>query len=249
MLQITNKVQPGNFRVGKVGRAYNDVMEVKLDSADQSGVGELLCRGRGNFMGYLNNEEKTLETLDDEGWLHTGDLLQGGSDGFYKVVGRIKEIIITSGGENVAPTNIEGEIKTQLAGVFSNVMVVGDQRKYLTCLLTLKVQMDPLTMSPTNKLDPQTVAWIKSVGGGEPSTTNELLESPDWAKVEAAIQAGMERANQNAISNVARVKKWIVLPRDFSVDGGELSPSLKLKRFHVAELYKEEIDRMYQGDE
>ena len=91
-------------------------------------------------MGYLNNKQKTLETIDDEGWLHSGDLVRGDEEGFYKVVGRIKEIIIPSGGENIAPTNIEDEIKNSLSSAISNVMVCGDGKQYLTCLLTLKVR-------------------------------------------------------------------------------------------------------------
>ena len=90
-------------------------------------------------MGYLNNKEKTEETIDDDGWLHSGDLVKEDKDGWFTVVGRSKEIIITAGGENVAPTNIEDQIKKELSEVVSNVMVVGDGKKFLTCLLTLKV--------------------------------------------------------------------------------------------------------------
>ena len=107
----------------------------------------MLSRSRAVCMGYLNNREKTLETIDDEGWLHSGDLIRMDEEGFYKVVGRIKEIIIPSGGENIAPTNIEDEIKTSLPSVISNVMVCGDGKQYLTCLITLKVQN---TTSQTN---------------------------------------------------------------------------------------------------
>ena len=91
-------------------------------------------------MGYLNNKEKTEDTIDDDGWLHSGDLLQQDPEGWFTVVGRSKEIIITAGGENIAPTNIEDQIKKELIDVVSNVMVVGDGKKYLTCLLTLKVE-------------------------------------------------------------------------------------------------------------
>ena len=99
----------------------------------------MLCRSRAVCMGYLNNEEKTLEAIDDGGWLHSGDLVRPDDEGFYKVVGRIKEIIIPSGGENVAPTNIEEEIKNNLPEAISNVMVCGDGKPFLTCLITLKV--------------------------------------------------------------------------------------------------------------
>ena len=99
----------------------------------------MLCRSRAVCMGYLHSEQKTRDTIDDEGWLHSGDLVRADQEGFYKVVGRIKEIIIPAGGENVAPTNIEDEIKLALPSLVSNVMVVGDGRLYLTCLSTLKV--------------------------------------------------------------------------------------------------------------
>eukprot|EP00092_Neocalanus_flemingeri_P015406 GFUD01016671.1.p1 GENE.GFUD01016671.1~~GFUD01016671.1.p1 ORF type:complete len:503 (-),score=107.18 GFUD01016671.1:41-1348(-) len=245
-VQITNKESPGDFRVGKVGKAYQDQMEVKLINQDESGTGEMLTRGRAVCMGYLNNKEKTLEAVDDDGWLHSGDRISVDEQGFYTVVGRIKEIIITAGGENVAPTNIENEIRTSLPDILSNVMVIGDRQKYLTCLLTLKVQVDPQTMAPTEKLEPLASAWVQSVCGEEPTTVSELLASQGWGKVEKAIDAGIETANEKAVSNVARIKKWTLLTKEFSVDGGELSPSLKLKRFHVSEMYKAEIEKMYE---
>ena len=99
----------------------------------------MLCQSRAVCMGYLNDKEKTLEAIDDDGWLHSGDLVRPDDEGFYKVVGRIKEIIIPSGGENVTPTNIEEEIKNNLSEAISNVMVCGDGKRYLTCILTLKV--------------------------------------------------------------------------------------------------------------
>merc|ERR1719186_601939 len=92
MVQVTNRPNPGDFRVGKVGKAYNEQMEVKLINKDKTGAGELLTRGRAVCMGYLNNKEKTLESVDDDGWLHSGDLLTVDKEGFYTVVGRIKEI-------------------------------------------------------------------------------------------------------------------------------------------------------------
>jgi len=250
MVQITNTVEPGNFRIGRVGKAHNDYYEVALKDRDSTGTGELLSRGRGTCMGYLNNREKTMEALDDDGWLHTGDLVREDDEGFFTVVGRIKEIIITAGGENVAPTNIEEEIKSELPEVVSNVMVVGDKRKYLTCLITLKVTVDPATLAPTDQLDPRAMAWIENIIGAKPkATVKELLSSPDWVLVESAIQAGVERANSRAVSNVANIKKWTVLPREFSVDGGELGPSLKLKRFHVVDMYKDTIHSMYGAEE
>ena len=128
------------FRVGRVGLPYQDGMEIKLNDVKEDGSGEMLSRGRGMLMGYMNNKEKSMEAIDDDGWFHSRDIVKPDEEGFYSVVGRIKEIIITAGGENVAPTNIEDEIRKQLPLV-SNVMVVGDKQKYLTCLITLKVTM------------------------------------------------------------------------------------------------------------
>jgi len=251
MVPITNINQPGGFRIGRVGKVYPHYFDVKVKDRDSTGAGEMLCRGRGTCMGYLNNREKTVEALDEEGWLHSGDLVREDNEGFFTMVGRIKEIIIPAGGENVAPVNIEEEIKSELQEVVSNVMVVGDGKKFLTCLITLKVTADPETLAPTNQLDSRALTWLQSLGGGVtvPETglsTEELKSSSFWPEVETAIQAGVERANQRAISNVATIKKWTLLTREFSVDGGELGPSLKLKRFHVAEKYKEAINHMYQ---
>ena len=102
------------------------------------------------------------------------------------------------------------------------------------------------TMKPTDILERQTKAWIKDVCGKDIETVSELLSSEEWTQVEAAITAGIEEANSRAVSNVARIKKWRALRNDFSVDGGELSPTLKLKRFQVSEMYKDIISEMYE---
>ena len=104
-------------------------------------------------MGYLFDQAKTLDTFDEEGWLHTGDLGTLDSDGFYSIVGRIKEIIITAGGENIAPVNIEDEVKKELEAVVSNIMVVGEKRRFLSSLITLRVKPDPETLIPTSELE------------------------------------------------------------------------------------------------
>ena len=104
-------------------------------------------------MGYLFDKTKTLDTFDEEGWLHTGDLGTLDSDGFYSIVGRIKEIIITAGGENIAPVNIEDEVKKELECVVSNIMVVGEKRRFLSSLITLRVKPDPETLIPTSELE------------------------------------------------------------------------------------------------
>ena len=101
------------------------------------------------------------------------------------------------------------------------------------------------TLTPTERLEPRAVSWVKKVTGEKLETVTELMKSEKWSLVEDAIAAGVERANDKAVSNVARVKKWKVLKKDFSIIGGELSPTLKLKRFHVAKMYKDIIDEMY----
>ena len=122
----------------------------------------------------------------------------------------------------------------------------GDGRPYLTCLLTLRVTMDMATLTPTERLEARAMSWLaREAGVTGVRTVSELLENEAWPEVEAAITRGMEEANSRAVSNVARIRRWSVLRRDFSIDGGELSPTLKLKRFHVAKMYKEEIDQMY----
>ena len=242
---------PGNCKVGTVGRSTPEIMENKINKPDEKGEGEIFSRGRCIAMGYLFDKEKTLETFDDDGWLHTGDKGFIDAGGFYTIVGRIKEIIITAGGENVAPVNIEGEIKKELPDIISNIMVVGEQRKFLTCLITLKVKPDPETLAPTDILEDDAREWVKEVSGEDVETVQQvlkLLEWDKWGKMAMAIDEGIERANKRAVSRAAMVQKWTIVPREFSVSGGELSPSLKLKRFEVMEMYKNEITEMYEHE-
>ena len=113
-------------------------------------------------------------------------------------------------------------------------------------LIIFKVQIDMATLTPTEIFEPKAVKWIKRVTGEEIKTVSELMSSSKWRLVEEAVDAGIERANNKAVSNVARIKKWTVLKKDFSITGGELSPTLKLKRFHVAKMYKDIIEEMYK---
>ena len=135
-------------------------------------------------MGYLFDKDKTLNAIDDEGWLHSGDLGSMDEDGFYTIVGRIKEIIITAGGENIAPVNIEDEIKKELGTLISNIMVVGEKRRFLSCLITLKVKVDPDTLAPTSFLEDITKEWVTGVTGVNVDTVSQvidLLQSDDEA--------------------------------------------------------------------
>ena len=130
-------------------------------------------------MGYLFDKTKTLDTFDEEGWLHTGDLGTLDTDGFYSIVGRIKEIIITAGGENIAPVNIEDEVKKELEAVVSNIMVVGEKRRFLSSLITLRVKQDPETLIPTQELEDEAREWIREVSGVSVNTVPEVIELLD----------------------------------------------------------------------
>jgi len=198
-------------------------------------------KGRHIMMGYLGREDKTREDIDDDGYMHSGDIGALDSDGFLKITGRKKELIITAGGENVAPVPIEDNIKSALPCI-SNVILIGDKKKFLTCFLTFKVEMDNDT--PTNKLAPTCLEWIESLGRGNIKTVEDILEGPDRV-IMNALQAGIDKANKKAVSNAAKVQKWTILPTDVSVPGGELGPTLKLKRFAFNKKYESSVDRFY----
>ncbi len=127
-----------NYRIGSVGLT-NSYNKIKIMNPDEAGNGEVCMYGRNMFMGYLNSQLKTQEVYDVDGYLHSGDLGKFDQDGFLYITGRIKELLITAGGENVAPVPIEDAVKEELPDIVSNSMVVGDKRKYLTLLITLKV--------------------------------------------------------------------------------------------------------------
>lgn len=126
------------YRLDSLGRAMPGT-QIKILNPDEDGNGEVLVRGRHVFMGYIGEMEKTREALDEDGWLHSGDIGSVDGDGFCQITGRIKELIITAGGENIPPVHIEDLVKKELPCV-SNAFLVGDHRKYLTMLITLKVR-------------------------------------------------------------------------------------------------------------
>jgi len=232
---------PG-MRPGSVGRAYPQFETVILNP-DSRGIGEIATRGRNVFMGYLWDEEKTKEVIDSEGWVHSGDLGWMDQDGFFYVCGRMKEIIITGGGENVAPVPIEDDIKSQLPEVISQAMLVGDKRKHLAVLLTLRTELDSQGQ-PTDNLHPMVISWLQSLNSTATSTQEVIDE--DSLKVRAAIKEALDRANKRVVSKAAMVHKYLLLPKDFSMSGGELTPTLKVKRHFVLEKYEERIEEMYQ---
>lgn len=125
--------------------------------------GEILMKGRNVMMGYLQAPDKTKEAITEDGWLKSGDLGVVDESGFFRITGRAKEILITAGGENVAPIPIEESIKKQLPCV-ANAMLIGDQKKFLSVLLTIKTEIDPVSLEPLSQLSPITLEWCQNIG-------------------------------------------------------------------------------------
>merc|ERR1719244_1783956 len=232
-------------KLGSVGRPY-DTWEVEVQDPDPDrGLGEIVTRGRNCCMGYLWDEAKTAELIDPQGWVHSGDLGRFDEDGFLYIGGRQKEIIVTGGGENVAPVPIEDMIKVQMKDIVSNCMVLGDKRKHLACIITLRTVLDSANL-PTDQLHPDVVAWAEELGA-EATTVTELLEE-DNEEVRLEIMAQIQKVNRKAISNAQKVHKFMIAPKDFSLPGGELTPTMKLKRHTVMEMYEKKIQQMYEHE-
>jgi len=232
---------PWDFFMTSVGKGISGCSTI-IDSPDKDGNGEILMNGRNVFMGYLNEEEKTKETFNSEGLLKTGDIGRNNSDGFLFITGRIKELIITAGGENIAPIEIENNVKLQLP-IISSCMLVGDKRKFLSLLITLKSEIDGESQIPSDELSRDAKDWCRSYGSNA-NCIADVIDGKDTLFLQH-IQAGIERANQIAVSNCQKVQKWCILPRDFSIPGGELGPTLKLRRPIVSNMYKNTIETFY----
>lgn len=235
--------RPWHYKMGSSGTAAEGV-EVKIldvaaaaagekgvDVAAGEGEGEICSRGRNTFLGYLNNEEATREVLDDEGWLHSGDLGRLDTDGFLWITGRLKELIITAGGENVAPTPIEAAI-VERAPAVERAFVVGDRRKFLSVLLVVKAKADGTLTGPAKEVDAAVTTTEEVAAGG----------SEAW---KAMLDKAVVAANEVSHSRASRVQKWAVLPRDFSEEEGELTPTLKVKRKNVVKNFASVIEGLY----
>jgi long-chain-fatty-acid--CoA ligase ACSBG len=235
-------------RIGSIGplQKFNQSKIVKTENDVDSVSGELCIYGRHVFMGYLNDDKKTKDTFDENGWLHTGDMAKI-DDGFLYITGRIKELIITAGGENIPPVPIEDNLKAELPRLISNSMVIGDKRKYLTILVTLKTIINLDTLTPTDDLMPECIEYLKPLGS-KSTKLSEVLANRDEV-VYKAIEQGIKRINEKSTSNASKVQKFTILPRDFSLITGELGPTLKLRRQIVNQMYANEINQMYQQNE
>lgn len=200
-------------------------------------------------MGYMFNPEDTAKTIDENGFLHSGDVAIFDSDehpevpspsGFMNITGRIKELIITAGGENIPPVLIENEMKAQMVAI-SNVMVVGDAQKYLAMMVSLKVEMDVETGEPTDVLAGDSL-FVGEQIGSDATTYSGAVKDPKWTEY---LNTGIAAANKKTTSNAQVIQKFAWLPQDFSEKAGELTPTLKLKRNVVSKKYAQLINQIY----
>ncbi|XP_056319746.1 long-chain-fatty-acid--CoA ligase ACSBG2 isoform X1 [Danio aesculapii] len=234
--------QADAFRLTSCGKVIPGC-KTKLSNPDDEKNGEICFWGRHVFMGYLNMPDKTEEALDAEGWLHSGDLGKLDENNFLFITGRIKELIITAGGENIPPVPIEDAVK-EAVPLISNAMLIGDKRKFLSMLLTVKCQINGDTGVPEDELTPEAVEFCRKLGSSCTRVT-EIAGGRDRV-VHAAIQDGINRVNEKATSNAQRIQKWTILDQDFSIPGGELGPTMKLKRPVVMKMYKDQIESFYK---
>ena len=186
--------------------------------------GEVCCRGGNVFSGYLKDPERTADMLDDEGWLHSGDIGELDEAGYLKIVDRKKELIITAGGKNISPANLEAAIKSY--PLIGQACAVGDARPYMTALIVLDPDVAP--------------AWARS-RGIEFSSVADLATHPD---VRAEVERCVAEANTR-FSQVEQIKKIAILPTEWPPDSDELTPTMKLKRRGVLKKYADEIERLY----
>lgn len=218
-------------------------IKTKIANPDEKGHGEMCIKGRHVFMGYLNEVEKTVEAFDEDGWMRTGDVGYIDKDENIFITGRIKELIITAGGENIPPVLIENIIKSECSAI-SNAILVGDKRKFLTVLLTLKTEMNN-EGAPTDELAAETLMLLESLDLKYTKLSEILAAGPDQ-KVMKTLEDAIGRANKSAVSNAQKVQKFAILPHDFSIPTGELGPTMKLKRSDVLNMYSEMIEQFYK---
>lgn len=186
--------------------------------------GEICMRGRHVFKGYYKNAEATAEAIDGDGWLHSGDIGTIDDRGLLKITDRKKDLLITAGGENIAPQVIEGELKA--IPVVSQVVVVGDAMKYLAALITL---------------DPEKVAQVATAAG---SSAKDCASAAKDEAFKKALQKQIDDVNAK-LAQVQTIKRWVIIPGEFSIEGGELTPTMKIKRKVVREKYAQEIAALY----
>jgi long-chain acyl-CoA synthetase len=210
--------RPDAIRIGTVGQPLPGIA-VRVDDD-----GEILIKGHNVLHGYWNNPEATADAVRD-GWLHTGDLGDIDEDGFVRITGRKKEILVTAGGKNVAPSLLEDRMRAH--ALVSQAVVVGDGKPFIAALLTLDAEMLP--------------TW--AANRGRPGlTVEQALDDPE---VHAELQRAVDDANA-AVSKAESVRKFRILAVDFTEESGHLTPSLKLKRTLVMKDFAEQVEQLYR---
>jgi long-subunit acyl-CoA synthetase (AMP-forming) len=210
---------PDAIRIGTVGTA---IKGVELSLAED---GELLVRGPLVMKGYRNDPEKTAETIDADGWLHTGDIATIDADGYVRIVDRKKELIINAAGKNMSPANIEGTVKVACP-LAASAVAIGDDRPYVVALITL---------------DPDVAAAFAAAHGIADTSPAALAADP---AIHAAVDAGIKAANER-LSRVEQIKKFTILPYVWEPGGDEITPTMKLKRKPIGTKYAAEIEALY----
>jgi long-chain acyl-CoA synthetase len=213
--------RPEALRIGTVGRPVGGVSVAVADD------GELLFKADLIFDGYWNNEAATQDAIDADGWFHTGDIGEIDADGYVRITGRKKELIVTAGGKNVAPAVLEDRVRAHW--LISQCLVVGDRQPFIAALITLDLESLP--------------TWLEKAG--RPAST-ELADIVDDPELRAEVQLAIDDAN-NAVSKAEAIKKFTILPIDWTEATGQLTPSLKLKRNLVQTECAEEITALYTG--
>ncbi len=208
------------MKPGSIGPAAN-YNEVRLDPA----TGEILVRGANVFMGYLNQPEKTAETLDAEGWLHTGDVGTVDADGYFRITDRMKDIIITAGGKNITPSELENELK--FSPYITDAVVIGDQRPYLTVIIMVDQEN------------------VEKYAQDHDVPFSNYASLTHAREVQDLIQGEIDRVNAK-FARVEQIKKFFLLETQLSAEDEELTPTMKLKRKLVQTKYAPQIEAMYR---
>jgi long-chain acyl-CoA synthetase len=220
-----------------VGATYNPVERIKNGSVGiaDPGVelkiaedGEILVRGGNVMRGYYKDPQKTSEAIDPDGWLHTGDVGDIDGDGYLRIVDRKKELIITAGGKNISPANLEALLKQN--PLIGQAMVIGDRRPYVSALVVLDPEYAPV--------------WARKAG----IVFTSIADLANHPAVRTEIQKAVDECNRH-VSNVESVRRFTILPVEWTPESEELTPTLKLKRRIVSQKYEQLIDEMYARDE
>jgi long-chain acyl-CoA synthetase len=211
--------RPGRIKLGTVGEAHPGV-ELRLDPSN----GEILTRHPGTFVGYYRDPEATARTVDADGWLHTGDVGELVDGTHVKITDRAKDILITAGGKNIAPSEIENALKA--SPYIKEAIVIGDRRPYLAALIGIELE---------------TVGDWATRRGIAFTTYRDLSEKPDVRKL---VQGVVDEVNSR-LATVEQVKKFRMLPKELDHEDGELTATQKVKRAAIAKLFAELVEDLY----